>query len=46
MTPASIAEPCGCYFDFKTTGASTCAACTDDSTCGAGKCRHGYCEAK
>lgn len=46
MTPANIAEPCGCYVDFKTTGATTCTACTDDSTCGAGKCRHGYCEAR
>jgi hypothetical protein len=46
MTPVSVAEPCGCYFEFKATGATTCTACTDSSTCGTGMCRHGYCEAK
>jgi hypothetical protein len=41
------AEPCGCYFESKTGGASAaCKACSDDSTCGGGKCRHGFCEAK
>lgn len=45
MTPATIAEPCGCYFEFKATGATTCSACSDSSTCGGGMCRHGYCEA-
>jgi hypothetical protein len=39
-------EPCGCYYESKVTGSTACTACTDDSTCGAGKCRHGYCEAK
>jgi hypothetical protein len=39
-------EPCHCYFESKTGGApASCMACKDDSTCGAGKCRHGYCEA-
>jgi ABC-type phosphate transport system substrate-binding protein len=39
--------PCGCYFDFKATGATTCAACTSDASCpGSAKhCRSGYCEA-
>jgi hypothetical protein len=39
--------PCGCYFD-KTVpqGATTCTACTDNTPCGGGICRHGYCEAK
>jgi len=46
ITPATIAEPCSCYFDFKTTGATTCTACTDNTPCGTGMCRHGYCEAK
>jgi hypothetical protein len=46
MTPASVAQPCGCYFDFKTKGSTTCTACTDNSTCGTGMCRYGYCEAK
>jgi len=41
-------EPCGCYFELKATGAapSSCKVCMDDSPCGAGKCRYGYCEAK
>jgi len=46
MTPATVSEPCGCYFDKKATGATTCTACTNSSTCGSGMCRHGYCEAK
>jgi hypothetical protein len=38
-------EPCGCYFDsIAPGGASTCTQCVDDATCGAGKCRRGYCE--
>ncbi len=39
------AEPCGCWFD-KTVklGQTTCTACTDNTTCGAGHCRRGYCE--
>lgn len=41
-------EPCGCYFDFKTTGATSCQSCSQDSDCtGNGqRCRHGYCEAR
>jgi ABC-type phosphate transport system substrate-binding protein len=41
-------EPCGCYFELKANGAaaSSCKTCADDTTCGAGKCRYGYCEAK
>jgi hypothetical protein len=41
-------EPCGCYFELKAGGAasSSCKSCSDDTTCGAGKCRYGYCEAK
>ncbi len=40
-------EPCGCFFDKSVPGgATTCAACASDAACGAGKCRHGYCEAK
>jgi hypothetical protein len=46
LSLATIAEPCGCYFDKKATGNTTCTACTDNSTCGTGMCRHGYCEAK
>jgi hypothetical protein len=41
-------EPCGCYFDKKTSGATTCTTCTTDTDCGGGgkKCRYGYCEAR
>jgi len=38
-------EPCGCYYDSKT-GTSSCATCTDSSTCGGGTCRFGFCEAQ
>ncbi|HEX2569338.1 MAG TPA: hypothetical protein VH877_07245 [Polyangia bacterium] len=37
--------PCGCYFESRT-GGTSCTACTSDSTCGGGRCRHGYCEAR
>ena len=41
-------EPCGCYFESKVPGGATtaCTACTNDTTCGGGKCRLGFCEAK
>jgi hypothetical protein len=40
-------EPCGCYFESKVPQGSTkCSKCTDSSTCGAGKCRRGYCEVR
>src|SRR5262249_8945787 len=40
--------PCGCYFDFKATGATSCTACSGSNPCaGAGQvCRRGYCEAQ
>jgi len=35
--------PCGCYYEFRATGETSCAECTD--TCDAGgTCRHGFCE--
>lgn len=39
-------EPCGCYFDFRATGSTTCTACADNGDCGGDSpvCRHGYCE--
>ncbi|CAN5207506.1 hypothetical protein BH09MYX1_BH09MYX1_34300 [soil metagenome] len=45
FTPA---EPCGCYYELKATGTApkSCTVCTDDTPCGSGKCRYGYCEAK
>ena len=41
------AQPCGCFYESKVPqGTSSCTACTDDGPCGAGKCRHGLCEAQ
>lgn len=39
-------EPCHCYYEAKVGTPNQCKTCTDDTTCGAGKCRHGYCEAR
>lgn len=47
VTAYTPSAPCGCYFDFKATGATTCMACVTDTDCtGAAKhCRQTYCEA-
>jgi len=38
---------CSCYFEAKVPQGSTrCTTCSDDSPCGGGKCRRGYCEAR
>ncbi len=40
-------EPCDCFFDSLTgTPRPSCSICNDDSTCGTGRCRHGFCEAR
>ncbi len=40
------AEPCHCFYESKVGAASdACKACAADDACGAGKCRHGFCEA-
>jgi hypothetical protein len=46
LSPFAPAEPCSCFFEQKATGTApaSCQTCTSDATCGAGKCRHGYCE--
>jgi len=37
---------CGCYFDFKTKGRTTCQACATSEDCpGQSPCNYGYCEA-
>lgn len=38
--------PCGCYYEFRATGESSCGTCTKDAECGADspKCRLGFCE--
>ncbi|MFT3769957.1 MAG: hypothetical protein QM820_31400 [Minicystis sp.] len=40
-------EPCGCYFEKKANGSTSCTACNKDADCtGSSKhCRYGYCEA-
>jgi hypothetical protein len=39
------AEPCGCFFDSEVDVApASCVSCVDDTPCGAGRCRHGFCE--
>jgi hypothetical protein len=41
-------QSCGCYYDFRTTGATKCKACTTDGDCttASPKCNYGYCEVK
>jgi len=39
------AEPCGCFFESQVdVPSAACTACVDDDGCGAGRCRHGFCE--
>lgn len=45
LSPYQPEAPCACFFE-KLTGGTSCAACTDDGPCGAGKCRNGLCEAR
>jgi hypothetical protein len=46
LSTYSPPEPCGCYFDKRATGTSSCTACVT-SCPGAGQvCRHGFCEAQ
>jgi hypothetical protein len=48
LSKFSPTEPCGCYFENKANGSTSCTACTGTGagTCtGAGQqCRHGFCE--
>ncbi|MDB4991689.1 MAG: hypothetical protein JWN04_6867 [Myxococcaceae bacterium] len=51
MGPLSSFQPdksCGCYFDFKTTGSTSCKPCSANSDCPASapSCNVGYCEVK
>lgn len=38
--------PCGCYYDLRATGSSSCDPCTGDDECSAEAptCRYGFCE--
>ncbi len=50
MGPLSSFQPdkaCGCYFDNKTTGSTSCKACTANTDCSTGSaCHYGFCEVK
>jgi hypothetical protein len=46
ITAYDSPEPCGCYFEYKATGKTSCTSCVDNTPCGSGQCRYGYCEAK
>lgn len=47
VTPYTPAKECGCYYDFKANGSTTCAVCKIDGDCkgAANHCNFGYCEA-
>lgn len=39
-------NPCGCYYEFKAQGSTSCTACDVSNPCsGSSVCRNGYCEA-
>jgi hypothetical protein len=41
------ATPCDCFFESQVgTAPAACVVCADDTPCGGGKCRHGFCEAR
>ena len=48
MSSLSPAFQCGCYFDFKANGATSCKACTGPAQCSGATsaCNFGYCEAR
>jgi hypothetical protein len=48
MRAYSDPTPCHCYFENLATGVkpASCTACIDDTPCGTGHCRRGFCEAK
>lgn len=39
-------RPCGCYFEKRVTGETSCETCTNDDDCATGACRYGFCEAR
>jgi hypothetical protein len=45
LAPFTPADACGCYFEQKANGTTTCPACTVNADCAAGKaCHRGFCE--
>ena len=48
LMSSAPAKPCGCYFENKANGATSCTNCMTDGDCKSGTnthCRYGYCEA-
>lgn len=48
LAPFKATSPCGCYFEFKATGATACSACKTSSDCPSDHplCNFAYCEAQ
>lgn len=48
LSPFEPEAPCHCKYEsvVEPASAAACTACSDDGPCGAGKCRHGFCEAR
>ncbi len=46
LVPYDPPAPCGCYYEFKATGATSCSACGAGCSGATPVCRFGYCEAK
>jgi hypothetical protein len=48
FTPNNLNFQCGCYFDFKTTGKTSCSTCVTSADCPTAMpaCNYGYCEKK
>lgn len=47
LTPYEAPEPCGCFFeDVLGDPGPGCTACSDETPCATGVCRHGYCEVR
>jgi hypothetical protein len=45
LAPFTPADACGCYFEQKANGTTTCPVCTVTADCAAGKaCHRGFCE--
>jgi hypothetical protein len=45
ITPRLSASPCGCLFEARTTGSTSCSSCVVQGDCRAGEtCSQGYCE--